>query len=147
VGTRTCQTEGASLDDERRAEEALQRVDRELSEAESRSDRLQRSLEATLAQLEGNVVRPVDIEQLGELLGSVSRLCHKINNPLTSIMGRAQMLQLKVKQGQDEQLAKSIAVIEESAKRVAALVQELANLVCHARKEFVESYDSNNNSR
>jgi signal transduction histidine kinase len=144
---RSDRTEGASLDGERREDEALREVDRELTEAQNRSDRLQRNLEATLAQLDGDVVRPVDIEQLGELLGAVSRLCHKINNPLTSIMGRAQMLQMKVKQGQDEQLAKSVAVIEESAKRVAALVQELANLICQARKEYVESYDSANSSR
>ena len=89
----------------------------------------------------------VDIALLGELFASVARLCHKINNPLTSIMGRAQMLQLRIKQSEgDEKLGKSVEVIEESSKRVAALVQELANLVCQGRKEFVEHYDSSNGS-
>jgi signal transduction histidine kinase len=88
----------------------------------------------------------VDVEVLGELLSNLARLCHKINNPLTSVMGRAQMMQMKMqKQGDDNDPAKkSVAVIEESAKRVAGLVQEMANLVCQGRKEFVEhcNYDS-----
>lgn len=89
----------------------------------------------------------VDVEVLGELLSNLARLCHKINNPLTSVMGRAQMMQMKMqKQGDEKDPArKSVAVIEESAKRVAGLVQEMANLVCQGRKEFVEhcDYDSN----
>lgn len=89
----------------------------------------------------------VDVDALGELLSNLARLCHKINNPLTSVMGRAQMMQMRLeKQGSvDEASKKSVAVIEESAKRVAGLVQEMANLVCHGRKEFVEhcDYDSN----
>jgi len=89
----------------------------------------------------------VDVEVLGELLSNLARLCHKINNPLTSVMGRAQMMQMKMQKQGDENGAakKSVAVIEESAKRVAGLVQEMANLVCQGRKEFVERchYDSN----
>jgi nitrogen-specific signal transduction histidine kinase len=92
-------------------------------------------------------IQTIDGEMLGELFTSLSRLCHQINNPLTSVMGRAQMLQMKVAPGGDEQLAKTAAVIEESAKRVAKLVQELANLVCQGKKEFVESYDSKTGSR
>ena len=74
-------------------------------------------------------------------------LCHKINNPLTSVLGRAQILQLKLGQGGESPLeAKPVKVIEESAKRVAALVQELANVLCVGRKVFVDKtlprYDS-----
>ena len=54
---------------------------------------------------------------------------------------------MKVAQDGDERLAKSVAVIEESGRRVADLVQELANLVCQGKKEFVESYDSKTGSR
>jgi len=89
----------------------------------------------------------VDIHHLGDLLGSLARLCHKINNPLTSVMGRAQMLQLTLGTTADEKTTKSVRVIEESSRRVAALVQELANLVCKGRKEFVEHYDSRSGSR
>ena len=107
----------------------------------------QQDLDEIMANRHGDGPQTIDAEKLGELFSSLSRLCHQINNPLTSVMGRAQMLQMKVAQGGDEQLAKSTAVIEESAKRVADLIQELANLVCQAKKEFVESYDSKTGSR
>ena len=90
---------------------------------------------------------PVDLEALGELFGDLSRLCHKINNPLTSIMGRAQMMRHAARPGVDPKSIKAMEVIDESAQRVAALVQEVANLVCVGRKEFVESYDSKTGSR
>jgi signal transduction histidine kinase len=96
---------------------------------------------------QGGGLRTVDAEMLGELFSSLSRLCHQINNPLTSVMGRAQMLTMTVARDGDERLAKSAAVIEESARRVADLVQELANLVCQGKKEFLESYDSKTGSR
>ncbi len=72
-----------------------------------------------------------DLEQLFE---TQARLCHKINNPLTSIMGRAQILQMK--HGSDDRLSKEIQVIEESAKRVAALVREMALIICDAKERL-----------
>jgi signal transduction histidine kinase len=147
--TRFLQVRGTELDDARSADQALDRVDHELRVAQARSEALQRELENTVSELDhGAPSSPVvDAERLGELFDSVSKLCHKINNPLTSLMGRAQMMEFKVKQGADEQLAKSVGVIQDSAKRVASLIQELANLVCQSRKELVETYDSSNGSR
>ena len=53
----------------------------------------------------------LDIALLSDLFGSISRLCHKITNPLTSIMGRAQMLQMRVATGSvDEKTAKLTAL-------------------------------------
>lgn len=106
-----------------------------------------RHVDDSMTDRQGDGLQTVDAEMLGELFSSLSRLCHQINNPLTSVMGRAQMLNMKVAQGGDEQLAKSATVIEESARRVADLIQELANLVCQGKKQFVESYDSKAGSR
>jgi signal transduction histidine kinase len=146
--TRQLQTQGASLEEAREVERELERVDWELDDASARTEQLRDRLDAAMTRLEAAAAdAPIDRESLGELFGSLSRLCHKINNPLTSVMGRAQMLQLKVQQSQDAQLTKSIGVIEESARRVADLVQELASQVCQGRKEFVESYDSSAGSR
>ena len=89
----------------------------------------------------------VDLEALGELFGNLSRLCHKINNPLTSIMGRAQMVRQAARPDADPKSIKAMEVIDESAQRVAALVQEVANLLCVGRKQFLENYDSNTGSR
>ena len=146
--TRSLQSRGASLEDARDVERALVEVDRTLSNASVNAEKLQRRLDDAMVELDAvSPGPPIDRQLLNELFGSIARLCHKINNPLTSIMGRAQMLQLKVKQGPDEQLAKSVGVIEESSKRVADLVQELANLICQGRKKFAETYDSSNGSR
>jgi len=71
-----------------------------------------------------------------ELMGEVAGMCHRINNPLTSLLGRAQMLQLKP-DPQPEDLAKAVVVIEDSARRIAGLVQELGHLVCHGKEELL----------
>ncbi len=70
--------------------------------------------------------------ELSEILEAQRKLCHNINNPLTAIMGRAQILQLK--QGTDPQLIQVLQVIEESAKRVAAYVRELSELIRDGRR-------------
>jgi signal transduction histidine kinase len=144
---RELKSRGLSLEDTRRTEQALERVDSQIRGAEARTRTLQRHLETTMAEMvrDAGETAEVDVRALGELFSTLSRLCHKINNPLTSIMGRAQMLQAKVKE--DESLGKSVGVIEESSKRVAALIQELANLVVQGRKEFAENYDSSRGSR
>ncbi len=89
-------------------------------------------------------------EKLGGLFDELLVLCHKINNPLTSVLGRAQIMQLKLAGDTESPWTKPIRVVEESAKRVAALVQELANLLCVGRKVFVDrtvrDYDSSSPS-
>ena len=63
------------------------------------------------------------------LLRSVNRL----NDLIDSVRIEGDMLLAG-----DSIYGKSVDVIEESAKRVAGLVQELANLICQGRKEFVK---------
>jgi signal transduction histidine kinase len=72
--------------------------------------------------------------EMREILDVQRKLCHSINNPLTAILGRAQMLQIR---GQaDPQLAKAIEVIEESAKRVASDVRQLSELIQRGRERL-----------
>jgi signal transduction histidine kinase len=82
----------------------------------------------------------VDVErirvELNEILEAQRKLCHNINNPLTAIMGRSQILQLK--QENDPQVIKVVQVIEESAKRVAGYVRELSDLI-HRGRELTTS--------
>jgi signal transduction histidine kinase len=70
-------------------------------------------------------------ERLHGLFADQAELCHKINNPLTSLIGRAQILRLKG--GQDPTVAKATEVIEASAKRVAELVRELSQKIHEGR--------------
>ena len=75
-------------------------------------------------------------ERALELCSDVARLCHKINNPLTSLMGRAQLLQLQPDPA-PASLLKATEVIEESARRVAGVVQELAHVVCQGKEDLL----------
>jgi PAS domain-containing protein len=75
-------------------------------------------------------------ERLGEVLRTLSVLSHKINNPLTALLGRAQILQAK--QGTDPQVVKAATVIQESAQRIAELIRELAEVVKSGRQDAVD---------
>lgn len=76
------------------------------------------------------------IDRLGEVLRTLSVLSHKINNPLTSLLGRAQLLQALG--GADPKVVKAAAVILESAGRIADLVRELALVVREGKQEALE---------
>jgi signal transduction histidine kinase len=69
--------------------------------------------------------------RLEALFDEIGRLGHTINNPLTSLMGRAQMVRLKA--SHEPQTVKAMEVVEESAKRIAGHVRELAEIVARAR--------------
>lgn len=76
------------------------------------------------------------LEKFAGLLRTVGVLSHKINNPLTALLGRAQLLQAR--KGSDPDVLKSATVIEESAKRIADLLRELATVVKERREAALE---------
>jgi PAS domain-containing protein len=78
----------------------------------------------------------VRLEKLAGVLKTLSVLSHKINNPLTALLGRAQILQSQ--QSTDPRVAKAAAVIEESSMRIAELIRELASVVKEGRQESVD---------
>lgn len=73
--------------------------------------------------------RVASLEETLRLLGTLS---HQINNPLTALLGRTQILQAR--QGTDPGVLKAASVIQESAQRIADLVRELAMVVRQARQ-------------
>jgi signal transduction histidine kinase len=76
------------------------------------------------------------LEKLADLLRTLGVLSHKINNPLTALLGRAQILRAKAET--DPSVAKAAQVIEESAIRIADLIRELARVVKEGRQEAVD---------
>ena len=76
------------------------------------------------------------VARLGEVLRTLSVLSHKINNPLTALLGRAQILQAR--QGTDPHVVKAATVIQESAQRIAELIRELAQVVKSGRQDAVD---------
>lgn len=71
-------------------------------------------------------------ERMAEMFRTLSSLSHHINNPLTTLIGRAQLLRLTG--ASDEATTKALRVIEESAGRVAGYVRELAQVVKESRE-------------
>jgi signal transduction histidine kinase len=76
------------------------------------------------------------LERFAALMRTIGALSHEINNPLTSLMGRAQMLQMK--QGNEPHVKKAAQVIEESSRRIADYIRELAQVVREGREEALE---------
>jgi signal transduction histidine kinase len=71
-------------------------------------------------------------ERMALVMKTLSVLSHKINNPLTTLLGRAQMLKLVDK---GSEAAKEADAIELSSKRIAAYIGELATAVKEGREE------------
>ncbi len=78
----------------------------------------------------------VRLEKLAEVLKTLSVLSHKINNPLTALLGRAQILQAQ--KTSDPSVVKAAAVIEEASLRIADLIRELAQVVRDGRQDAVD---------
>jgi anti-sigma regulatory factor (Ser/Thr protein kinase)/PAS domain-containing protein len=78
----------------------------------------------------------VRLEKLAEVLKTLSVLSHKINNPLTALLGRAQILQAN--RSGDPSVTKAAAVIEEASLRIAELIRELAQVVKDGHQDAVD---------
>jgi len=137
---RTLETRTVTESSVRRLEQQLEQMECELRESETRAAAMQVRLHEILTDLDRGIPEGPQAG-LENHFADLSRVCHKINNPLTSLLGRAQMLQIKLAKGDVEQTGKMVQVIEESAKRVAAYVQELAQVVGQGRDELLGKPD------
>jgi len=66
-----------------------------------------------------------------EVWDRLADLSHKINNPLTSLLGRAQLLRQRA--GSDPYVARAAEVIEECSRRIADHLREISSLVKQQR--------------
>ncbi|MDH3626529.1 MAG: hypothetical protein OES25_02580 [Acidobacteriota bacterium] len=64
------------------------------------------------------------MRQVGSELDELGMICHRINNPLTPLLGRAQIL--AVRKDLPEPAVKGVRIVEESARRIADDIRELA---------------------
>ena len=99
-------------------------------------EKSRRRLDEVLAELDSGVDAGErrQIEKTKEMLQSLGVLSHKINNPLTSLMGRVQLL--RARKDTDPKTQKAAEVIDESARRVADHIRELANIVREVREQI-----------
>jgi signal transduction histidine kinase len=92
-------------------------------------------LESVLAKLEAAIETRErhQIEIMQDMMQKLGMLSHKINNPLTSLLGRVQLL--RASREADPKTRKAAEVIEESARRIADYIRELANVVSEGREQ------------
>jgi signal transduction histidine kinase len=78
----------------------------------------------------------VRLEKLAEVLRTLSVLSHKINNPLTALLGRAQIL--RARQSDDSNVANAAGIIEEASMRIAGLLREMAQVVKDGHQDALD---------
>ena len=76
------------------------------------------------------------VERLEKAIRTLSVISHRINNPLTALLGRAQILRARVEA--DPQMEKAAQVIEESATRIAELGRELSKVLRESRLDIAD---------
>ena len=77
------------------------------------------------------------LERLSGVMQTLGVLSHKINNPLTSLLGRAQML--KAQSRDDPWVENACEVIEDSARRIAGYIKELSEVVREGRADALDT--------
>jgi signal transduction histidine kinase len=115
------QKAAAATELRRRADE-LERLNEQLNAG------VQREQELREQQLEERC----RLERIALVMKALGVLSHKINNPLTTLLGRAQMLQMH---GDDPYVKKAAGAIEEASVRIADYIRELAEVVHEGREE------------
>ncbi len=76
------------------------------------------------------------VRALEEVCREVRRLAHALNQPLTAVVGNAELLALDV---EDPELAEGIERIVREARRMSDLVQELAETARRSGSDGVPS--------
>ncbi len=78
----------------------------------------------------------VEAERLKAILQVVGTLNHEINNPLTVILGRSQLLSRKFDPS-DKKILRSLRDIKEEAERIRDVVFKLSKVIKPSTKEYV----------
>ena len=69
----------------------------------------------------------VAVDEHDQVWDQLADLSHKINNPLTSLLGRAQLL--RQRSNSDPYVARAAEVIEDCSRRIADHLREMTALV------------------
>ena len=95
--------------------------------------RLVRDLRQSLEDLKATQARLVESAKLSAIGQLVAGIAHELNNPLTAVMGYAELLQMEG--GASEEIRSDLREIHSHAQRAAGIVQ---NLLTFARQDKAE---------
>lgn len=87
-----------------------------------------------LRSLQNQLVEKERLAAIGELVITVN---HEINNPLTSIMGMAEILSMTLGTASPDKLRHGLQVILSEARRIQQVTHQLANLKTSATTDYV----------
>ncbi|NOY77226.1 MAG: GHKL domain-containing protein [Calditrichaeota bacterium] len=79
-------------------------------------------IEKNSRQIESQMFQSGKLIALGELVGGIA---HEINNPMTTILGRLQIM--KIKNNIPEVMREKLKIVESEAQRVSEIVRDLLN--------------------
>lgn len=119
----------------RKFEKQLETKNREMRLRNEQITRLNLELEGTINALKESQKSLVKSERIAAITQTSVAANHEINNPLFAILGQAQLMLLEF-EGKDEDIARRLRTIEESALRIACVTKKLANLADPMVKEY-----------
>lgn len=102
------------------ANQELGRKNTDLLRQNSELGRVVRDLRETQAAL-------VEAERRAAIGEIIVTVCHEINNPLTAIMGQAQLIELRP-EGLPAEVIEKIRIIDESAERIRQITEKMRSL-------------------
>jgi signal transduction histidine kinase len=89
-------------------------------------------VEEQLAQAQEKLALSEKQALLAELAGATA---HELNQPLTSVMGYAELLMKKM--GKDEPSYRAVSIIQSEAQRMAEIVRKIGKLTRYETKSYV----------
>jgi signal transduction histidine kinase len=89
-------------------------------------------VEEQLAQAQEKLAISEKQALLAELAGATA---HELNQPLTSVMGYAELLMRKT--GDDEPVYRAVSIIHDQAQRMAEIVRKIGKLTRYETKSYV----------
>ncbi len=97
--------------------------------------REQRGMERRLKEAQNALIQTEKQAAIAELAGSAA---HELNQPLTAVMGYAELLQRKLKTlPPEDPLHKIVATIYQEAERMAAVVKKIGRITRYESKSYV----------
>lgn len=97
--------------------------------------REQRGMERRLKDAQNQIIQTEKQAAIAELAGSAA---HELNQPLTAVMGYAELLQRKLKTlPPDDPMHKIVDTIYQEAERMAAVVRKIGRITRYESKSYV----------
>ena len=94
-------------------------------------------LEAAMQELQETQQQLIEKERLAAIGEVVVTMNHEINNPLTSIIGLAEILELTIHMGNKEKMREALKSILKAARKIQKVTEKLKNLSTSETQTYI----------